>query len=119
MICVNMCHYLRLCDNNCAVPLNDVGAGASEDCAGCRKRKEHEEDFIENECKFSKQSPDEDSVSFLMRKWSSNSSGEESRSNDGLSPILDKVGVIKTFLEYKWFTSVYYPLKSTDIDITP
>jgi len=72
------------------VPLTDVGAGANEDCAGCRKRKEHEEDFIENECKFSKQSPDEDSVSFLMRKWSSNCSGDESRSNEGLSPILDK-----------------------------
>lgn len=55
-----------LCDNNCDLP-------AGGDCHGCRKRKEHEDDYeVDMECcKYSKQSPSEnDSVSFLMRKWS-------------------------------------------------
>jgi len=65
----NMCQYLRLCDNNCDLP------GMSpivDDCVGCRKRKEHE-DEEENECKYPKQ---ENSLSFLMRKWSNTSEPE-------------------------------------------
>ena len=47
-------------------------------CVGCRKRKEHE-DFAENEAKFSKQSPAEDSVTYLMRKWASSTETQEER----------------------------------------
>jgi len=76
----------ELCDNNCPVPLNSIGAGGILDCDGdCRKRKEHE-DFAENECKFSKQSREEDSVSFLVRKWSSTETDDQFSQ----SPILDK-----------------------------
>jgi len=69
LVCVNMCKYLRLCDNHCDYPLNPVGD--QDHCGDCRKRKDHE-DEDENEYKFSKHSPDTEtaSVSFLMRKWS-------------------------------------------------
>merc|ERR1712198_161886 len=83
--CLNMCRYLRLCDNNCPVPLKSFGAEEILDCGDCRKRKEHE-DFEDNECKFSKQS-EEDSVSFLVRKWASTETDVQRLSQ---SPILDK-----------------------------
>ena len=82
-----MCQYLRLCDNNCDLP------GMSpivDDCVGCRKRKEHE-DEEENECKYPKQ---ENSLSFLMRKWS-NTSEPEPEVGHQLSvvqaPVIDEV----------------------------
>merc|ERR1712198_424414 len=84
--CLNMCRYLRLCDNNCPVPLKSFGAEEVLDCGDCRKRKEYE-DFEDNECKFSKQSPEEDSVSFLVRKWASTETDDRRLSQ---SPILDK-----------------------------
>jgi len=76
----------RLCDNHCDGQLRDIGAigaighghGGAGDCVGCRKRKEHE-DFAENEAKFSKQSPAEDSVTYLMRKWASSTETQEER----------------------------------------
>merc|ERR1712112_79642 len=69
ILCANMCKYLRLCDNNCDLPgMSPVVV----DCVGCRKRKEHE-DEEENECKYPKQ---ENSLSFLMRKWSNTSEPE-------------------------------------------
>ena len=63
---------------------------------GCRKRKEHE-DFAENEAKFSKQSPAEDSVTYLMRKWASSTETQEER--DAVCPppvpaaVLDEVSL--------------------------
>ena len=85
-ILFTICKYLRLCDNHCDGQLRDIGAigaighghGGAGDCGGCRKRKEHE-DFAENEAKFSKQSPAEDSVTYLMRKWASSTETQEER----------------------------------------
>ena len=92
LVCVNMCKYLRLCDNHCDFDLNPVG----DHCGDCRKRKEHE-DEEENECKFSKHSPDTeaDSVSFLMRKWSNTEVEDGHNGNTTIAPahapILDEV----------------------------
>ena len=65
---------------------------------GCRKRKEHE-DFAENEAKFSKQSPAEDSVTYLMRKWASSTETQEERDTvcppppPALAAVLDEVSL--------------------------
>ena len=92
LVCVNMCKYLRLCDNNCDFQLNPVGD--QDHCGDCRKRKDHE-DEEENECKFSKHSPDTDtaSVSFLMRKWSNTEVDGQNGNNftQAQAPILDEV----------------------------
>jgi len=80
-----------LCDNNCDFQLNPVGD--QDHCGDCRKRKDHE-DEDENECKFSKHSPDSDtaSVSFLMRKWSNTEVDGQNGNNftQAQAPILDE-----------------------------
>ena len=51
-------------------PLNQIARG----CV-CRKRKEHEEDFYEHDCKFSKSSSsggDGNSMKLLIQKWANN-----------------------------------------------
>ena len=96
LVCVNMCKYLRLCDNHCDFQLNPVGD--QDHCGDCRKRKDHE-DEDENECKFSKHSPDNTltdtaSVSFLMRKWSNTEVEVGQNGNNFIqaqAPILDEV----------------------------
>ena len=58
------------------------------DCVGCRKRKEHE-DEEDHECKYPKQ---ENSVSFLMRKWSNTSEPEVGHQfNVVQAPVVDEV----------------------------
>ena len=103
-ILFTICKYLRLCDNHCDGQLRDIGAigaighghGGAGDCVGCRKRKEHE-DFAENEAKFSKQSPAEDSVTYLMRKWASSTETQEERDTVCPPPVpaavLDEVSL--------------------------
>ena len=65
------------------------------DCHGCRrKRKEHEDDDeVETEfCKYSKHSSSEnDSVSFLMRKWSNSEMDAEVPCAATTAPVLDEV----------------------------
>ena len=97
LVCVNMCKYLRLCDNHCDFQLNPVGD--QDHCGDCRKRKDHE-DEDENECKFSKHSPDDTitdtaSVSFLMRKWSNTEVEVDGQNGNTFiqaqAPIVDEV----------------------------
>lgn len=75
------------CGNNCELvaPINQLARG----CV-CRKRKDHEEDFYENDCKFSKSSDrigDGNSMTLLIQKWANNpvvqeDSDPEVRNND-------------------------------------
>ena len=96
LLSYNMWHYLRLCDNQCDPPITGAGAGGAmaEDCHGCRrKRKDHEDDYeVKTEfCKYSRQSSSEnDSVSFLMRKWS-NSDLDAEVPSATTAPVLDEV----------------------------
>ena len=84
LVSVNMCQYLRLCDNHCDLQLGPVG----DHCGDCRKRKEHGVEG-ENEWKFSKHSP-ESTVSFLMRKWN-NTEVDSQNGNIIHAPIVDEV----------------------------
>ena len=94
LVCVNMCKYLRLCDNQCDYQVNPVGE--QDHCGDCRKRKDHEDDD-ENEHKFSKHSPDtepDSGVSFMLRKWSKTEvDGQNGNFNSiqAHAPILDEV----------------------------
>jgi len=93
LVCVNMCKYLRLCDNQCDYQVNPVGE--QDHCGDCRKRKDHEDDD-ENEHKFSKHSPDtepDSGVSFMLRKWSKTEvDGQNGNFNSiqAHAPILDE-----------------------------
>ena len=72
VVVTNVWSDLRSCGHNCELvrPLSQI----SRSCL-CRKRKEHEEDLYEHDCKFSKssnQNEDGNSMKFLIQKWAKN-----------------------------------------------